>query len=70
MYKALLRKVIGLFMNLLVTILAVDLLYLYYSGGWYDPIKWIEITEVAFLYLFVVAGIVGAVLKLREYIHE
>lgn len=30
-------------------VLALDLLYLYFSGSWYDPVRWIELTEVVAL---------------------
>ena len=33
----------------LPAILALDLLYLYFAGSWYDPIRWIELTEVVLL---------------------
>ena len=33
----------------LPAVLALDLLYLYFAGSWYDPIRWIELTEVAVL---------------------
>jgi ABC-type polysaccharide/polyol phosphate export permease len=33
----------------LPAVLALDLLYLYFVGSWYDPVKWIELTEVVVL---------------------
>ncbi len=39
--------------NALLIALPADLLYLYYSGLWYDPIKALEVTEVVILYLVI-----------------
>jgi hypothetical protein len=33
----------------LPAVLALDLLYLYFVGSWYDPVRWIELTEVTVL---------------------
>lgn len=30
------------------------LLYLYFAGSWYDPAKWIEYSEIAFLFLSII----------------
>ncbi len=35
-----------------------DLLYLYYTGVWYD-VWWIEMIEVVFLYGFIALGLVS-----------
>ena len=59
-------KVVDVFLMAIFVILSVDILYLYYSGAWYDPFKFIEISEVLLLYAFSVIGIVRIVLKLRE----
>jgi hypothetical protein len=35
--------IIGIFSSILMTVLAADLLYLYFiHHAWYDPLKWIE----------------------------
>jgi len=58
-----------LFVNLLedmfLIVLAGDLLYLYYAGGWYDPFYWIELTEVVLLSLMVAFGLVRLYFHLR-----
>ena len=43
---------------MLLTVLAVDLFYLYYNGSWYDPVKAIELTEVILLYGLAILGII------------
>jgi hypothetical protein len=43
--------VIHMFFYGAVLALAGNELYLYYSGAWYDPKKFIEYTEVVMLYL-------------------
>ena len=59
-------KVVDVFLMAIFVILSVDILYLYYSGAWYDPFKFIEILEVLLLYAFSIIGIVRIVLKLRD----
>ena len=63
-----------LFVNLLedmfLIVLAGDLLYLYYAGGWYDPFYWIELTEVVLLYLMVAFGLVRLYFHIREHSPE
>jgi hypothetical protein len=56
--KIIARYTARLVVRLLLTILAGDLLYLYYAGSWYDPIRAIEIAEVILLYVFIVTGLV------------
>ena len=55
-----------LFVTALVVILSADLLYLYYAGGWYDPIKVIEWAEVTLLYFFTMAGLLRFVLQVIQ----
>jgi hypothetical protein len=59
-------KILDILLMAVFVILSLDILYLYYSGAWYDPYKIIEILEVILLYSFSVIGIVRIVLKLRE----
>jgi len=47
--------------SIFLVVLAGDLLYLYYSGAWWDPKRWIEKTEVICLYAFVVGGIANCI---------
>ena len=51
------RLIVELTISMLLVVLAGDLLYLYYAGGWYDPSKIIELTEVTLLYAIAVLGI-------------
>jgi hypothetical protein len=50
----------------ILVVLAVDLLYLYYSGAWYDPYTFIEIAEIVLLYSFTIFGILRIIHILRE----
>ena len=59
-------KILDAFLMGFLVILSADVLYLYYSGAWYDPYILIEISEVVLLYLFSIIGTVRIVLKLRE----
>jgi len=58
--------------NILLMLLSSVGLYIYYQGAWYDPIKWIEITEVVLLYVidivsFCMVGIyVRALFKIKR----
>ena len=54
------------FLMAFLVILSLDILYLYYSGAWYDPYKFIEITEVVLLYTFSIVGTVRIIIKLLE----
>jgi peptidoglycan biosynthesis protein MviN/MurJ (putative lipid II flippase) len=59
-------KILDLVLMAIFVILSLDILYLYYSGAWYDPYRFIEISEVLLLYAFSIIGIVRIILKLRE----
>ncbi len=50
---------------ILITTLSGDLLYLYYNGGWVEPIKWIEVSEVIILWALVFAGSAGLVHQVK-----
>ena len=50
-----------LIVSLFLAVLAGDLLYLYYKGGWWDPKKWVEQAEVICLYAFVIGGLINSV---------
>ena len=64
--KELKWKILDLVFMAIFVILSLDMLYLYYSGAWYDPYKIIEISEVLLLYAFSIIGIIRIILKLRE----
>ena len=50
----------------ILVVLSADILYLYYSGAWYDPYTLIEITEVVLLYVLLIVGTIRIVYKLRD----
>lgn len=50
----------------ILVVLSADLLYLYYSGAWYDPYAFIEISEIVLLYLFSIFGTLRIIHILRE----
>jgi len=56
-----------LFFPLITSVLSGDLLYLYFKGCWYDPTKWIEITEVVALFIICILGIVQTVMEIKSY---
>jgi fumarate reductase subunit C len=49
MKRSIFKGLLELLLAGLPAVLALDLLYLYFSGSWYDPIRWIELTEVVVL---------------------
>jgi hypothetical protein len=55
----------GTFLRLALTVLSGDLLYLYYAGGWRDPVKYIEIIELIALYLLAACGIIWLITWLK-----
>jgi uncharacterized membrane protein YqjE len=59
-------KIMDAFLMAFLVILSLDILYLYYCGAWYDPYKFIEISEVVLLYAFSVIGTIRIIFKLRE----
>jgi len=52
--KQFLKLVIKVFLRLVPAILSADLLYLYYAGGWIEPIGYIKIAELVMLYAFII----------------
>ena len=52
--------------QMIAVVKSADILYLYYSGAWYDPYTLIEITEVVLLYVLLVVGTIRIVYKLRD----
>ena len=71
--KLYIRLVTTALARLLPVILAGDLLYLYYAGGWQDPIKLIEGLEVSLLWVFVLvytAWTVVAINKMRKEVKD
>jgi len=50
-------KIAGMFTGVLLSVLAGDLLYLYYAGAWIEPIVLIEVTEIIVLYILFFWGL-------------
>ena len=48
------------FTGMFLSVLAADLLYLYYIGVWHDPIRLIEVSEIVVLYIFIGLGLFAA----------
>jgi hypothetical protein len=51
---------------LLVSALALDLIYLFISGKWYDQLVIVEVAEIVVLPVLVVFGIYRAVMEVRR----
>jgi hypothetical protein len=49
MKRSILKGSIEMLLVGLSAVLSLDLLYLYFVGSWYDPIRWVELTEVVIL---------------------
>ena len=58
----------------MAVVLAGNLLQLYFAGAWYDPIKWIEVSELVLLFMIMLAGIAKIICRLiklhKEIRHE
>ena len=52
-----------IFLLLINVVLVGDLLYLYYAGAWYDPIKFIEVAEIILLYSLGIGSLITAIYK-------
>ena len=48
------KYILSIGKTLLLLILSADLLYLYYSGFWYDPNPIIELTEITILWIIAI----------------
>ena len=57
--------VANLMSNVLLIVLALDLVYLYFAGQWYDPLSWVETIELVALGLIVIYSIY-CILRLRN----
>ena len=57
--------VANLMSNVLLIVLALDLVYLYFAGQWYDPLSWVETIELVVLWLIVIYSIY-CILRLRN----
>jgi hypothetical protein len=54
----------------LSAVLSMDLLYLYFVGSWYDPIRGIELTEVVILALMSVVYLGLFIFKILARVRE
>ena len=63
-------KLLDAFLILLLAVLCGDMLYLYYAGGWHEPIRVIEIAEISSLYLFGMIALGRAILMLLRLFKE
>ena len=59
-------KIINIFVTAFLFVTAVDLLYLYFAGGWYDPSKFIEYSEVIMLVGFAIFSIFRVVVLIKR----
>lgn len=62
---------VDLFGDVMLIVLAVNLLSLYYTGGWIEANPIIRIAELVFLYALILFGLARGVYHMREAIlHE
>jgi hypothetical protein len=59
-------KIINMAVSLFLSVLSGDLLYLYFAGGWYDPSKLIEYSEVVLLFILAVVGIIRFIIITQQ----
>ena len=57
-------------MSVAVIVLSGDLLYIFYRGSWYDPIKLIEVAEIVCLWCFIVLAIFHTFREIRCFVGE
>jgi len=67
MKRSVFKGVFELLLAGLPVVLALDLLYLYFAGSWYDPVRWIELTEVAVLVIVSLVYLGVFILKIWGY---
>lgn len=51
---------------MMTIVLASDLLYLYFAGAWYNPLKWVEFLELAFLFVIISAAFAKIIYRFIE----
>ncbi len=64
------RFVAEVFISLMLVATSADLLDLYFSGAWYDPNRFIEVSELAMLALFIVMSLSYFVWRIRQEMHN
>ena len=67
MKKSVFKGIVEMLLAGLPAILALDLLYLYFVGSWYDPIRWIELTEVVVLVIMSMVYLGLFIFKISQY---
>ncbi len=60
------KQVLSLTTGMLLSVLAADLLYLYYAGMWTEPRIWMQTHEILMLYIILVIGIVQSVIVTKD----
>ncbi len=70
MKKPIFKGMLELLFAGLPAILALDLLYLYFAGSWYDPIRWVELTEVVLLVIVSIIYLSVFILKAWGHYHS
>jgi len=68
--KALLKCWVNLVEDLLLLALAVDILYLYYTGSWYEPIRAVELAELVILWTIIPFALWRFIKHIKEGKHE
>lgn len=64
------RLFIDWFRDMILAVLAGDLLYLYHIGGWTDPTPWIRAAEVVSLYVIGAGGLALAVSRVVFFLRK
>lgn len=67
MKRSVLKGTLEMLLAGLPAVLALDLLYLYFYGSWYDPVRWIEVAEVSALVIMSVVYLGLFIFKIWQY---
>jgi hypothetical protein len=67
MKRSVIKGMVEILLAGLPVIMALDLLYLYFAGSWYDPVRWIELTEVAALVIMSLVYLGLFIFKITQY---
>lgn len=60
-------KLVNCFATMLLSALAMDLLYLYYAGGWTDPNMLILVSEIVILYAIALFGLLLTIVNMKSW---
>lgn len=60
------RCLIETALALFLLVYAADLLYLYFNGHWYDPVRLIELAEVVILVMTIPACLIYVIWRVRK----